>query len=86
MGQVLPGARFPAANGRPDYDSELARAGAVIVDHGLQVGSGDAAAEASRQAKSFGLDPVVITRVTVGTEGGPEAAARTLAETANSVE
>jgi tRNA(Ile)-lysidine synthase len=52
------------------------RAGAVIVDHGLQEGSAGVAARAAEQARSLGLDPVVITRVDVGTAGGPEAAAR----------
>jgi tRNA(Ile)-lysidine synthase len=52
------------------------RAGAVIVDHGLQVGSADVAARAADQARSLGLDPVIVTRVEVGTNGGPEAAAR----------
>ena len=53
------------------------RAGAVIVDHGLQPGSADAAAHAARQAETLGLSPVIIRTVTVGTDGGPEAAART---------
>jgi len=53
------------------------RAGAVIVDHGLQAGSADAAAQAARQAAALGLDPVVVKTVTVGADGGPEAAART---------
>lgn len=53
------------------------RAGAVIVDHGLQPGSADAAAHAARQADALGLSPVIIRTVTVGTDGGPEAAART---------
>jgi len=52
------------------------RAGAVIVDHGLQPASADAAATAARQADALGLSPVVVTRVTVGHRGGPEAAAR----------
>jgi len=52
------------------------RAGAVVVDHGLQAGSADAAARAARQAADLGLDPVLVKTVTVGTEGGPEAAAR----------
>lgn len=52
------------------------RAGAVVVDHGLQAGSADAAARAARQAADLGLDPVLVRTVTVGTEGGPEAAAR----------
>ena len=53
------------------------RAGAVIVDHGLQPGSADAAARAARQAADLGLDPVLVRTVTVGAAGGPEAAART---------
>jgi tRNA(Ile)-lysidine synthase len=52
------------------------RAGAVIVDHGLQAGSADAAADAAAQARQLGLDPVLVVPVTVGTAGGPEAAAR----------
>ncbi len=52
------------------------RAGAVIVDHGLQAGSADVAARAAAQARELGLDPVLVKRVEVGTEGGPEAAAR----------
>lgn len=52
------------------------RAGAVIVDHGLQSGSADVAAAAARQAAALGLDPVVVRTVTVGADGGPEAAAR----------
>jgi tRNA(Ile)-lysidine synthase len=53
------------------------RAGAVIVDHGLQPGSADAAARAATQAGHLGLDPVLLEHVAVGAEGGPEAAART---------
>ena len=52
------------------------RAGAVIVDHGLQDGSADAAAQASRRATALGLDPVLVRTVVVGSAGGPEAAAR----------
>ena len=52
------------------------RAGAVIVDHGLQAGSADAAAQAATQATDLGLNPVLVRTVTVGTAGGPEAAAR----------
>ena len=54
-----------------------AKAGAVIIDHGLQEGSADAAARARDHAVALGLDPVVVTSVTVGVDGGPEAAART---------
>lgn len=52
------------------------RAGAIIVDHGLQEGSADVATTAAEQARQLGLDPVIVARVRVGTEGGPEAAAR----------
>lgn len=52
------------------------RAGAVIVDHGLQEGSAATAAAAAEQARSLGLDPVIVVRVSVGSTGGPEAAAR----------
>src|SRR5450830_394614 len=52
------------------------RAGAVIVDHGLQEGSAGVAARAAEQARAIGLDPVIVKRVDVGTSGGPEAAAR----------
>lgn len=55
---------------------EAPRAGAVIVDHGLQDGSADVAARAARQATALGLDPVVVKTVAVGASGGPEAAAR----------
>jgi tRNA(Ile)-lysidine synthase len=52
------------------------RAGAVVVDHGLQPGSAEVAAAAAAQATALGLAPVEVRRVAVGTEGGPEAAAR----------
>jgi tRNA(Ile)-lysidine synthase len=52
------------------------RAGAVVVDHGLQAGSADAAATAAQQARALGLDPVIVTTVMVDGQGGPEAAAR----------
>lgn len=52
-------------------------AGAVVVDHGLQSGSGSVAEQAAEQARGLGLEPVVVRRVDVdpGPEG-PEAAAR----------
>jgi tRNA(Ile)-lysidine synthase len=56
------------------------RAGAVVVDHGLQAGSVDVAERAAEQARSLGLDPVSVHHVTVqpsAAGGGPEAAART---------
>jgi tRNA(Ile)-lysidine synthase len=48
---------------------------AVVVDHGLQEGSSDAAATAAAQAHALGLAAEVVT-VSVGADGGPEAAAR----------
>ncbi|ROQ37198.1 tRNA(Ile)-lysidine synthase [Frondihabitans sp. PhB188] len=64
-----------AAGSDFDLDGGL-RAGAVVVDHGLQPGSADVAAAAAAQAEALGLAPVIVVRVEVGTEGGPEAAAR----------
>jgi tRNA(Ile)-lysidine synthase len=52
-------------------------AGAVIVDHGLQPGSAEVAKAAAEQCRSLGLDPVQVLSVDVGTDGGPEGAART---------
>jgi tRNA(Ile)-lysidine synthase len=52
-------------------------AGAVIVDHGLQAGSDKTAARAAEQCRGLGLEPVRVRAVEVGTEGGPEGAART---------
>jgi tRNA(Ile)-lysidine synthase len=54
------------------------RAGAVVVDHGLQAGSAQVAASAARACAALGLDPVDVVRVEVaGADGeGPEAAAR----------
>ena len=58
------------------------RAGAVIVDHGLQQGSADVAAGTADTARALGLSPVLVKSVTVGAEGGPEAAARAARYTA----
>ena len=53
-------------------------AGAVTVDHGLQPGSAEQAANAAAQCTALGLAPVVTVAVGVGPgSGGPEAAART---------
>src|SRR3954452_17295461 len=52
------------------------RAGGVTVDHGLQPGSDLRAQEVVLRLRELGLDPVESTAVTVGREGGPEAAAR----------
>lgn len=53
------------------------RAGAVVVDHGLQAGSAEVAERAAAQARELGLDPVEVVTVSVREQGeGPEAAAR----------
>ncbi|MFF5567997.1 tRNA lysidine(34) synthetase TilS [Streptomyces sp. NPDC012623] len=52
------------------------RAGAVTVDHGLQDGSALRAAEVVARLGAMRLDPVESLAVTVGRDGGPEAAAR----------
>ena len=52
------------------------RAGAIVVDHGLQAGSAEVAARASAAARELGLNPVSVVQVQVGSAGGPEAAAR----------
>ncbi|WP_329316621.1 tRNA lysidine(34) synthetase TilS [Streptomyces sp. NBC_01262] len=52
------------------------RAGAVTVDHGLQAGSDTRAREVAVRLRALGLDPVDAIGVTVGRQGGPEAAAR----------
>ncbi|WP_448059013.1 tRNA lysidine(34) synthetase TilS [Cellulomonas hominis] len=62
----------PGGSGGP-----LLRAGAVVVDHGLQPGSAEVATEAARVCRDLGLDPVEVVRVRPGDVGGPEAAART---------
>jgi tRNA(Ile)-lysidine synthase len=54
------------------------RAGAVIIDHGLQPGSSGVAQQAAAEARALGLQPVIVAPVRVQPEaGGPEAAART---------
>lgn len=52
------------------------RAGAVLVDHGLQPGSAAVAARAAAACRDLGLDPVEVVAVTPAGPGGPEAAAR----------
>lgn len=53
------------------------RAGAVVVDHGLQEGSAGVAADAAERCRGLGLDPVEVRRIVVPASGdGPEAAAR----------
>lgn len=48
---------------------------AVVIDHGLQAGSADVAAQAVAQAQRVGVRAEVVA-VDVGSEGGPEGAAR----------
>ena len=52
------------------------RAGAVVVDHALQPGSGEVAEKAAAWAAESGLDPSRVVRVEVSGSGGPEAVAR----------
>ncbi|WP_214413222.1 tRNA lysidine(34) synthetase TilS [Sphaerisporangium fuscum] len=52
------------------------RAGLLTVDHGLQEGSRERAEEVVRLGAELGLEPAEALTVAVGTEGGPEAAAR----------
>lgn len=49
---------------------------AIIVDHGLQDGSAEIAEQAAGQCQAMGVAARVV-RVEVGTDGGPEMAART---------
>ncbi|WP_199422733.1 tRNA lysidine(34) synthetase TilS [Actinotalea solisilvae] len=53
------------------------RAGAVVVDHGLQAGSDAVAVRAAGACRALGLDPVDVVPVAVDVaDGGPEAGAR----------
>ncbi len=52
------------------------RAGAVVVDHGLQADSGAVARRAAVALVRMRLDPVEVVSVRVEPRGGPEAAAR----------
>ncbi|TMR93722.1 tRNA lysidine(34) synthetase TilS [Nonomuraea basaltis] len=51
-------------------------AGLLTVDHQLQSGSAERARQVAAQAEHLALRPAEILTITVGTEGGPEAAAR----------
>jgi len=53
------------------------RAGGITVDHALQDGSAERAADVVARLRALELDPVAAVLVHVGTAGGPEAAART---------
>ncbi|WP_144937180.1 tRNA lysidine(34) synthetase TilS [Rothia kristinae] len=53
------------------------RAGAIVVDHGLQEGSAQVARRAAEQCRELGLDPVLVRTAAVESGGhGPEMAAR----------
>lgn len=52
------------------------RAGLITIDHGLQPGSAEQAAATAELGYQLGFDPVEVRRVSVGRDGGPEAAAR----------
>ena len=52
------------------------RVGGVTVDHGLQRDSAERADRTAALLRDLGLDPVVVLRVSVGSDGGPEGAAR----------
>lgn len=49
---------------------------AIVIDHGLQAGSPEVAEAAAQQCRDLGLQARVV-KVSVGTDGGPEMAART---------
>jgi tRNA(Ile)-lysidine synthase len=53
------------------------RAGAVIVEHGIQDVTREVAAKTAEVLRDLGLEPVQLAHVSVGSDGGPEAAART---------
>lgn len=48
----------------------------VVVDHGLQENSAEVAERAAHACRRLGITDVGVRRVVVGTDGGPEAAAR----------
>jgi tRNA(Ile)-lysidine synthase len=48
----------------------------LIVDHGLQAESAKVAEDAAATLRKLGIDAVRVLSVSVGTDGGPEAAAR----------
>jgi tRNA(Ile)-lysidine synthase len=87
-GHPVPVPAFVACSGGPDslalaaalaFDSARSGrpAGLVCVDHGLQPGSAEQADRVGVLGYELGLDPVHVLRVTVGSAGGPEGAART---------
>jgi tRNA(Ile)-lysidine synthase len=65
----------PRFGGAEKNDTGL-KVGAVVIDHGMQAGSGEIAGVTAIKLQRLGLFPVEIRTVVVGTDGGPEAAAR----------
>jgi tRNA(Ile)-lysidine synthase len=57
-------------------DKSGVRVAAAIIDHGLQSASAEVADRTAAALRDRGFDTVVVRRVEVGTDGGPEAAAR----------
>jgi len=88
LSDLEPGARvLVACSGGADslalaaaarFESRAAgwQVGAVVVDHDLQAGSAAVAAGTAQALRERGLGPVDVVLVTVGRDGGPEAAAR----------
>jgi len=71
------GGRAPGGHAADERGSGARwRAGAVVVDHGLQAGSDEVARRAAAACRGLGLDPVLVVPVAVRGPGGPEAAAR----------
>lgn len=84
---IDPGPVLVGCSGGPDSLALVAAAGwavprvggslsVVIVDHALQIDSAEVAVRAAEACRAIGIADVEIRRVEVGTEGGPEAAAR----------
>jgi len=59
-----------------ECDRTSRSAGMVTIDHGLQSGSLKQAGRVAAFGYELGYDPVHLVRVEVGTDGGPEGAAR----------
>lgn len=84
---IAPGSIIVGCSGGPDSLALVAAAAWTarhagvpltvgIVDHQLQTGSADIAAEAARACRALGASDVEVLTVDVVAEGGPEAAAR----------
>ncbi|MGN6446112.1 tRNA lysidine(34) synthetase TilS [Amnibacterium sp.] len=87
LGAVGPGGALVGLSGGPDSlalaaaaafegPRAHARIGAIVVDHAMQPGSAEVAGRAAAEAEALGRAPLLGRRGDVGTEGGPEAAAR----------